>query len=424
MNEASPKSNYAEAARVALDALWGARFRAFLAILGVTVGVGVVVAIGAVIAGIREEVMEVFEAAGPRNFAVMPFDFTAVRIVPDGSGRPPWWDKPPITNDELDRMRELPSVQSVVGGFEFDASIRRDTDWLRVQWNGSSVGWAQLQSGDFVAGRNFTVTEARQARRVAVLTQEVAQDVFGERDPIGRRFRVYAGRRATNELFTVVGVFAPKANVFGDLQTRYAVTPLTTAEKRLKARTRFNFVNASVEPRDDVSVEQAQDDVTEALRSMRGLGPGEENDFAIITSDQMLSTFESFTQVFFLVMLGLSSAGLMVGGIGVIGIMLISVSERTREIGIRKALGATRREIMWQFLFESSMLTVLGAGMGLLAGWGISQGISAISPLPATIPLWSVAASLLLAALTGIGCGMLPARRAAKLDPVDALRYE
>jgi putative ABC transport system permease protein len=168
----------------------------------------------------------------------------------------------------------------------------------------------------------------------------------------------------------------------------------------------------------------AQDQVIAALRAMRGLGPREENDFTLLGSDQIIESFEQFTGVIFLVMLALSSAGLLVGGVGVIGIMLISVTERTREIGIRKAVGATRREILWQFLVEAGVLTMLGGAAGLALGGGLAWVVTALTPIPARIPLWSVAAALGAAAVTGMLFGLLPAYRAARLEPVVALRAE
>jgi putative ABC transport system permease protein len=160
------------------------------------------------------------------------------------------------------------------------------------------------------------------------------------------------------------------------------------------------------------------------MRTLRGLGPKEENNFAILRSAQLVDMFNQLTGVFFIVMLALSSVGLMVGGVGVIGIMLISVTERTREIGVRKAVGATRREILWQFLVEAGVLTFLGGASGLLLGGLAAEAVEAATPIPASIPLWSVVAALGMALLTGMLFGLLPAVRASRLDPVDALRYE
>jgi len=165
-------------------------------------------------------------------------------------------------------------------------------------------------------------------------------------------------------------------------------------------------------------------EVIATLRSLRGLKPGQENNFSIVTQDKLLDSWNQVTGMFFLVMLVLSSIGLMVGGVGVVAIMMISVTERTREIGVRKALGATRRAILWQFLVEASTLTLVGGAVGMLGGGVLAFAVSRLTPVPAHVPLWSIIAALAASALTGIGFGLYPASRASRLDPVEALRYE
>ena len=164
--------------------------------------------------------------------------------------------------------------------------------------------------------------------------------------------------------------------------------------------------------------------MTAALRSKRGLRPGQANNFAVVTQDRVLEAFNKITAGFFIAMITLSSVGLMVGGVGVVAIMMISVTERTREIGVRKALGATRQTIMWQFLVEAATLTLVGGIVGMVVGAGIAFLIGAISPLPAYVPLISVVLALVAAALMGVLLGIYPASKAARLDPVEALRYE
>ena len=414
-----------EGLRVAASALRANWMRTILAVLGVGIGAGVVVTVAALITGIRSEVMTVFEASGPRNFVVMPFDFSDARAAFSGSGRPPWWNRPPITDAEVRRVQSLPTVAEAVVGYEFGASLRYRSDWVwSVAFRGYSNGWTAFMGGNVVAGRDFTAAEVSQSRSVMVVSSKLAENLFGELDPVGKRVRVNAGRRASNELFTVIGVFEPLPNMFGEAAANFAHIPFTTADKRLKARTRYNFRNIQIMPKETAGPGAAENQVVSALRSMRALGPREDNNFAIIRSEDMIDLFNQFTGMFFAVMVGLSSVGMLVGGIGVIGIMLISVTERTREIGIRKSIGATRREIKWQFLIEASLITAAGAGAGLLAGWGASEAIAAATPLPARIPVWSVFAALGLATLTGILFGMMPALRASRLPPVDALRYE
>ncbi|MFP3948951.1 MAG: ABC transporter permease, partial [Longimicrobiales bacterium] len=225
-----------------------------------------------------------------------------------------------------------------------------------------------------------------------------------------------------NQLFTVVGVFESEAQIFADAVRHFAIFPYTSAVKTLGVNDAF--LTVLVIPEETASQQAVMDRVTGALRSMRGLGPGDDNNFAVIRSDQLVEIFNQLTGVFFLVMLALSSVALMVGGIGVVGIMMIAVTERTREIGIRKAVGATRREILWQFLVEASLLTLSGGALGLAVGGIAARALSTWTPIPATIPLWSVGAALAMAGLTGMLFGLLPAVRASKLDPVLALGYE
>jgi putative ABC transport system permease protein len=408
---------------IAFDALRANKIRSSLTVLGVAVGVSVVVAMAALITGIRTSVFEAFESAGPNNFLVFRFDFTAVRISDEGNNRPPWWNKPKLEPREAERIAALPSIQDALFGFDFSADFEYESQKVRgVNSSGYSAGWPAYQPGDFIAGRDFTPAEVRQNRALVVISSELALELFGQRDPVGRRIRVSSPWRGTLEEFSVVGVFEPAPNIFTAAIKHWAVFPHTAATRRLRMSDWQAAI--SVVPRPSVTQEQAQDDVIALLRGLRGLGPREENNFALVASAQILDMFNQLTAVFFLVMLGLSSAGLLVGGVGVIGIMLISVTERTREIGVRKAVGATRREILWQFLVEASVLTAIGAGLGMLAGWGLASGVAAWTPLPARIPLWAVGAALGMAVLTGMLFGLLPAYRGSRLDPVVALRYE
>ncbi len=412
-----------EGVRIALAAIRANKVRASLTILGVAIGVAVVVTMAALITGIRSSVLDAFESSGPENLIITRFDMTNVRIVTDGSGRPPWWNKPKITPLEAERIERLPAVREAIVDFDMGLSISFEGRRVRgVSASGNSVGWSSYTLGDFSAGRNFIPAEVDQARGVLVISVGLAEELFGPLDPVGKRVRVSSGRRGVNELFTVVGVFDIGDNIFSDVIQHFAIVPYTAALKRLKADDMFFQV--LVVPEEAVPTEEVEDQIISLLRTLRGLGPQEENSFAILRSDQLVDMFNQLTSMFFIVMLALSSVGLMVGGVGVIGIMLISVTERTREIGVRKAVGATRREILWQFLVEAGVLTLLGGAAGLLIGGLTAEAVEAATPIPASIPLWSVLTALAMALLTGMLFGLLPAMRASKLEPVDALRHE
>ena len=411
-----------EGTTIAWDAIIANKIRAGLTILGVGIGVSVVVTMAALITGVRSSIADSLESSGPDNFIVMRFNPTAIRID-DGDNRPPWWGRPVLEASEAERIDGLPGVDESL--YAMNLQVNTDFEGERVTdvlARGLGSGWPAYSPGDFLAGRDFTPMEVNQARPIMVISDVLAENLFGERDPIGRTVRISSPFRGIREDFRVIGVFQPEENLFSSFAENFAIFPYTTALKRLKASR--GDAQILVVPEDGYRVAEVKDQVIAAMRSARGLGPRDENNFDLIESAQLLEFFDQFTQVFFLIMLALSSAGLMVGGVGVIGIMLISVTERTREIGVRKAVGATRREILWQFLVEAGVLTMFGAAAGLLLGAAAAWGVSAVTPIPARIPLWSVITALLAAALTGMVFGILPAQRAARMAPVDALRAE
>jgi putative ABC transport system permease protein len=251
---------------------------------------------------------------------------------------------------------------------------------------------------------------------VVVVNDKLASQLFGNRDPLGRRVKI-AGLP-----YDVIGVYNPPTGLFGEGDQPEVFIPYGTLIKYVPYWP--GWMDFFVAPEDSVSVQRAIDDVTVAMRSMRGLRPSEPNTFDIVTQDRYLQAVDSMTMMFRIVMFALSSVGLMVGGVGVIAIMMISVTERTREIGVRKAMGATKREIMWQFLVEAATLTLVGGAVGMILGGTIAYIIGNVSPVPAYVPITSVVAALMAAAFTGILFGLYPASRAARLDPVEALRYE
>ncbi len=411
-----------EGVKIGFDSIRANKVRSGLTILGVSIGVGVIVMIAALITGIQSSIMDGFESAGPDNFGVMRFDFSAVRLAM-GNQRPPWWNKPVIEPEEAEALARLPGVREALYTFNFAATMAVDARRVNsVQSFGYSSGWQVYQPGIFTAGRDFTPQEVAQSRPLVVISVSLAEEFFGGLDPVGRKIRVTLGNRAVSEAFAVVGVVEMEENVFSEAIEHMAIFPYTSAMKRLKAS---NWqASIWVVPQASTNPERAVDQVIGSLRASRGLRPRDENDFAIMRSDQLLETFNTFLGVFFLIMLALSSVGLMVGGIGVIGIMMISVTERTREIGIRKAVGATRQEILWQFLVESAVLTLMGGASGLALGAAMAEGVAAYTPIPATIPIWAIVTALVMAIVTGVLFGIAPAYRASRMDPINALRFE
>jgi putative ABC transport system permease protein len=413
MNLASAR----EGVGIALDALRSNKVRSFLTILGIVIGVATVMAMAAVVGGLRSGIMEQIEGIGPRNFVVERFDQTQVRLVNDGTRRPPWEGKPKITFAEGEMIEALPSIRSAAAGVDASAELKYGSaSYPGVMTVGRGYQWPDYAQGDFVHGRNFLPVDVQRSGRVAVLSVELAKKVFGAADPVGARIRL------SGELFEVVGVYKQKPNFFSNIMKEWVIVPPTTAVKYLGANE--DWLAMLVVPEPGVSQEQAMDDVTAALRISRGLRPGEENNFALVRQQAVADLFDRITGVFAIVMMVLASIGLMVGGVGVVAIMMISVTERTREIGVRKALGATRREILWQFLVESATVTTIGGVIGMVIGAGGALLLAAVSPLPAAVPFWSVAAGLGVSVLTGMGFGLYPAYKAARLDPVEALRHE
>ena len=402
---------------MALDSVRANKTRAALTILGVAIGVMVVIAMASMITGINRAVAHQLETLGPKTFFVFRFFRGGINISDGSDEMSPWRRNPWLTVEEAQLLKTLPSIKDVgyregTGG----PASYGDTKLSSVNVTGFSTNWIQVSGGTISAGRNWTEIEFAAGSEVAVINDKAASSLFAGLDPIGKRIKVFGMP------FTVVGVYTEAESLFGGSSSPSVMMPHTTFIK--VADWQKGWMNMVVMPADSATVAQAQDDVIAALRIKRGLKPSQENNFSVVTQDKLMDTFNSVTSGFFLVMLALSSVGLLVGGVGVIAIMMISVTERTREIGVRKALGATRREILFQFLVEAASLTLLGGTVGMILGALIAWGIGSLTPIPAAIPLWSVVAAVVASAVTGVFFGMYPATKASRLDPVEALRYE
>ena len=410
-------SRMAEGVGIALDALRANKVRAALTILGVAIGVTVVIAIGSAITGINRSITAILEAAGPKTFYVQRY-FSDGLEIDDGSDElSPWRRMPWITPQEAEMIRRLPSVRDVnIGEYTEGPVAFEGTTLSSVRMAGFSPAWPRVNGGDILAGRNFTPVEYAASARVAIINDKLAQSLFPGRDPIGKQIRIFGVP------FQVIGLHAEAASLFSDADDPRLAMPHTTFTKVTDFER--GWMEVAVVPTDSATTLEAQDEVTAALRSKRGLRPGDESNFAIVTQDRVLDAFNKITAAFFVVMIALSSVALLVGGVGVVAIMMISVTERTREIGVRKALGATRSEIMFQFLVEAATLTLVGCVIGMALGALVAWAIRTFSPIPAAVPLGSVIAALVASILTGVLFGLYPASRASRMDPVEALRYE
>jgi putative ABC transport system permease protein len=327
--------------------------------------------------------------------------------------------RPDLTIDDATRIAQLPEIgYAAVWG---QATGRVEYNGIRTQSvaiMGSDDRYTEIQGGDLISGRWFTRAEMSGGSAVTVLDEATADRVFGRENPLEKQ--VHIGGRPMR----VVGIYHPPGNIFSPPgQTIGAIVPYRTLDRQFYID-KTNALYIPVKPRPGVPAEHARDAVTVLLRELRQLRPGDPNTFDLVTQDQILDTFNKFTSIFFLIMIVLSSVALMVGGIGVMAIMMVSVTDRTKEIGIRKAVGATNREIRLQFLIESATLTGIGGVIGICIGLSIGWILSHLMHIEATPPLLLTAIAVISSIGIGIVFGLIPARRAARMDPIDALRYE
>src|SRR6266851_1086272 len=405
MSLSSKIFNITEGIGIAFDAIRSNKVRAALTILGVAVGVFVVVALSAAIHGINESVAKDLESAGPTSFFVYRRPVSLASVCDGTDETCPERRNPPITMDEADAIARLPEVLAVTPHVGGGGTVRyKDREQQSVGIDGYAATWIDVEGGDIIAGRNFTYAENTTGARVVVINDKLSDRLFPGSDPLEKMIVISGVPFRVLGIYHNVGSFLGKPNSSSAGNDPRAIVPMESGVRNLDMYMRR--LDLTVKPRESVTQTEAIDAVTTMIRAKRGLRPGAPDNFAVITSDTLLTVYNGFFGVFFLVMIALSAVGLMVGGVCVIAIMMISVTERTREIGVRKALGATRSTIIWQFLVEAATLTCIGAAIGLVGGSVVAYIVNRFTPVPASTPPMAIVAALGVSAVTGIVFGL------------------
>jgi len=417
---------------LALDALRTNMLRSALTILGVVIGIMAIVGMTSLIRGFDESLRDSIRELGPNTIFVAKVSGVSLAA---GNDLAELLRRPNLTVDDATAIEKLAPSAGLVdiwlgaGGPPTQTRVFYRSDRTKLLGVlGATEHFATISFLDVQAGRFFTEGEVSRRRNVVVLGQTPFQALFGERgiDPVGKRVRIGPAQ------YTVVGVVGqrPAAGGFDLGQDDFVVIPETTYRKQFgiqifpRGGGTHQSVLLAVAPRTDGARQALLTEVEEIMRVRHGLTLDEPNDFDLVTQDAALEVWEQVSQATLLALIAISSIALMVGGIGVMAIMTISVTERTREIGLRKALGARRREILFQFLAEAVVLTSVGGILGIALGSAIGIVISLATGFPVSLPWWSFALGLGFSAAVGIFFGMVPAFRAARLDPIEALRHE
>jgi putative ABC transport system permease protein len=407
-------NQFLEAAGIALGAIWANKLRSFLTVLGNIVAVTSIIAVVSLVQGMNEYVTKaIVSDVGADNFTIQRMPVIRTQADEDRVR-----NNPRLTLNEATAVRKYgENVGAVAAQMSANARlIYGSTTIDNIQIQGVSKDYVYFATFTADLGRLMSPVEVESKRPVTVLGWDTAERLFGPIDPLDKEIKI-AGRH-----FRVVGVSEKKGSAFGQSQDEFAIIPLGQFQKLFGAR--MGGLQLLVKPRSPDVVKAAMDDATVALRTERRLRAKDPDNFGMFTSDSLLALYHTATNGIFAVLIGVVALSLVVGGIVIMNIMLMVVSERTREIGLRKARGARRRDIVWQILTESVTLSTFGGIVGTAFGFALALVISKVSPMPASVQVWSVAIGIGVTAVVGLFFGLYPAMRAAKLDPIEALRRE
>jgi putative ABC transport system permease protein len=381
-------------------------------LIGVIIGVMTVIAVVAIISGMNKYVETEISSMGSTTFLIRKFGMI--------TSSEEWFKQIKRKNLTLKDMEAI--KENCPDCWKVGAEA---VSWRKVKYKnkhlsnmtivGATANITEIANHDVYEGRGISEFEVEHNRQVCFVGWEIVDNLFPNEDPMGKDIKI------GNDYFRIIGVAKKKGTFLGDNQDNFVLIPITTYQKLFK---RSMFLMIFVKARDFMSMQEAMDQCRLILRARRNVSYDKEDDFAILTSESIMDFFRQFTRLALLVMGGIASISLVVGGIVIMNIMLVSVTERTKEIGIRKALGARRRNILWQFLVEAVTLALVGGIAGVAMGALIAKILSLTTPLPSAVEGWSVAVALFVASSVGIFFGIFPAMKAARLNPIEALRYE
>ncbi|MGB9742682.1 MAG: ABC transporter permease [candidate division WOR-3 bacterium] len=410
---------YLEIVKLAFSTFRTNRLRSFLTTLGIIIGVMTVIAIVSLIQGMNYEV--------ERQIASLGSNVIYLQRVAWGMGRIDWDEisrRPELTLDDALAIARLPVVAQVapLRSRMISRLSYRNRKATNIEMAGVTPVYATVANYGIETGRFISPDDSMRKRPVCVIGGYIVDNLFPEEEPLGQQLII------EGKAFTIIGTLQRKGSFLGQTLDNVLLIPLSTFEKSFTPQRGWAEIAHSLSimiiPKKGVPVEKAIDRVRELMRRRHGLGYDAPDDFGINTQETLREIYRNITRVAYIVMIAVAAISLLVGGIGIMNIMLVAVAERTREIGLRKALGATTADILYQFLFESILLALTGGAAGIILGIGIAKIVELTAHLRAAAPIWTILLGFGFSALVGIFFGIYPASRAARLDPIQALRYE
>jgi putative ABC transport system permease protein len=399
--------------RIAMRALARNKLRSSLTMLGIIIGVGAVIAMVSVGQGAQEQAQQQIAAMGSNML------FVAAGTVTRGGMHMGWGATKTLTYEDMQAiLRECPAVKAAAPGSQSSGQVVFGNDNWATNLNGTEPQYFDIRSWPFAEGTSFTQGDVDMAANVAVVGETVRKNLFGATDPIGETIRI------NNLPFKVVGLLAPKGTsaAMGQDQDDIILVPITTLQKKITGQNWLRWIMVSAVSRE--ASYTAQQQITALLRDRHRIRSGQDDDFFVRNLADVADLADQQARLFTVLLASIASISLIVGGIGIMNIMLVSVTERTREIGIRMAIGATEGDVQQQFLIEAVVLSLVGGAIGIVFGLGSSYTITQTLGWPVLVSPAAIVAAVIFSMAVGIFFGFYPARKAARLDPIEALRYE